>query len=359
MSEPYIGKEELENVSEALRTGWISSNGHFIKDFESAFSKYIGTKHGVAVYNGTVAIHLALVALGVKKGDEVILPSLTSIACANAIAYTGAKPVFADSDREYWCVSPEDIKKRISKRTKAIMVVHIYGHPCDMDPIMEIADEKGIPVVEDCAEAHGGEYKGRKVGSFGAINCFSFYGNKIITTGEGGMCLTDDDELAERMMILKNQGTKPEFRNKYYYDMVGFNYRMTNVQAAIGLAQMDKLDYLIKQKRRIAAEYNSRFKANNDVTTAPEMPWAKNVYWYYSILVRKGLRDRTMQTLEKQGIESRPFFYPIHMLPHFKTGVKLKNAELLGFAGINLPSGPQLTSHDIGRVVDAVSSIRD
>ena len=163
MSEPYLGKEELESVSEAVKTGWISSNGHFIKDFEARFASYIGTRHGVSVCNGTAAIHLALAALGIGKGDEVILPSITSIACANSIAYTGAKAVFADSDKDYWCISPEDKSRKITKRTKAIMVVHIYGHPCDMDQIMEIAEEKGIPVIEDCAEAHGAEYKGRKV----------------------------------------------------------------------------------------------------------------------------------------------------------------------------------------------------
>ncbi len=357
MSEPYLGNEELDNVSEAVKTGWISSNGHFIKEFESAFSGYIGSKHGVSVCNGTAAIHLALAALGVKKGDNVVLPSLTSIACANSVAYTGAKPVFADSDKDYWCISPDSIRKKIDNKTKAIMIVHIYGHACDMDPIMEIAEEKGIPVIEDCAEAHGAEYNGRRVGTFGRINCFSFYGNKIITTGEGGMCLTNDSELADKMNILKNQGTRPEYKNKYYYDIVGFNYRMTNIQAAIGLAQMGKLEYLIEQKRRIAKEYNRAFAHSKHVTTAPEMPWAKNVYWYYSILVRKELRDKTMRAMEQQGIESRPFFYPIHLLPHFKSKAKLSNAEMLGFSGINLPSGPKLSSEEIGRIVDVIESV--
>ena len=359
MSEPYLGKEELENVQEAVKTGWISSNGHFVNEFESAFAEYIGVKHGVSVCNGTAAIHLALAALGVGKGDNVVLPSITSIACANSVAYTGAKAVFADSDKDYWCISPESIRKSIDDKTRAIMVVHLYGHSCDMDPIMEIAEEKSIPVIEDCAEAHGAEYKRRKVGTFGLINCFSFYGNKIITTGEGGMCLTNDTELAERMGILKNQGTKPAYKNKYYYDTVGFNYRMTNIEAALGLAQMSKLEYLIEQKRRIAKEYNKLFASSKNVTIAPEMPWAKNVYWYYSILVRKELREKTMQELASRNIESRPFFYPIHMLPHFKTDVELENAEYLGFSGINLPSGPQLTSQDIERVADAVQSVND
>lgn len=357
MSEPYIGKEELENVTEAVQTGWISSSGHFIAEFENAFSKYIGTKHGIATSNGTTAIHLALAALGIKKGDNVVVPSITSIACANAVRYTGAEPVFADSNNDYWCMDPEDVRSRITKKTKAIMAVHIYGHPCEMDSIRQIAKEADIPIIEDCAEAHGAEYKKKRVGNFSAISCFSFYGNKIITTGEGGMCLTNDNELAERMKILRNQGTRPEYRNKYYYDLVGFNYRLTNIQAAIGLAQLEKIGYLIEQKRRIAKEYNKHLDGSASIVTAPEMPWAMNVYWYYSILVRKENRDLTMQKLAEKGIESRPFFYPIHMLPTYKTKAKLPVAEMLGFTGINLPSGPKLTSEDIAQVCRVIKSI--
>lgn len=354
MSEPYLGEDELKNVTEAIKSGWISSSGHFIGDFEKSFSSYIGSKHGVTTSNGTTAIHLALLALGIGKGDKVLVPSLTSIACANTIAYTGAAPVFLDSNKEYWCVDPNEIRKKIDKQTKAIMVVHIYGHPCDMDAIMEIANSKGIPVIEDCAEAHGAEYKGKKVGTFGKIACFSYYGNKIITTGEGGMCLTNDSELAENMRILKNQGTKPEYKNKYYYDLIGFNYRMTNIQAAIGLAQMKKIDYLVERKREIAKTYNKLFKQTKEIVTAPEMSWAKNVYWYYSILVPKAKRDKITAVLNKDGIETRPFFYPIHMLPMFKSASTLPIAEDLGFRGLNLPSGPELTNDDIKEVSEAI-----
>lgn len=355
MSEPHLGEEELNNVMEAVKTNWISSNGHFITDFENGFSKYIGTRHAVAVNNGTSALHLPLLALGIGKGDKVLVPSLTSIACTNTIAYTGAEPIFVDSTKDYWCIDPKDIEKKIDSKTKAIMVVHIYGHPCDMDPIMEIADKHGIPVIEDCAEAHGAEYKGRKVGTFGKVASFSFYGNKIITTGEGGMVLTSDKELAEKMMILRNQGTKPEYKNKYYYDMIGYNFRMTNIQAAIGIAQLKKIDRLIELHRRVARTYNELFKDVSEIVTHPEMQWAKNVYWYYSILVKSEVRDRLSAVLNGAGIETRPFFYPIHMLPMYnKNKVTLPVAEELGFRGINLPSGVALTEDDISRVAHAV-----
>lgn len=359
MSEPYIKKEELDNVIEAVKTNWISSNGHFITDFESGFSKYIGTKQGIAVNNGTSALHLPLIALGIGKGDEVIVPSLTSIACANTIEYTGAKPIFVDSAREYWCIDPKLIEKKISKRTKAIMIVHVYGHPCDMKPIMEIADKYSIPVIEDCAEAHGAEYNGKKVGTFGAVSSFSFYGNKIITTGEGGMVLTNDEDLAEKMRILRNQGTKPEYKNKYYYDMIGYNFRMTNIQAAIGTAQLGKIDMLVERHRKTAKLYNSLLGNQSGIVTHPEMKWAKNVYWYYSILVKKQIRDKISQGLNAKGIETRPFFYPIHLLPLYKKSkASLPVSEELGFRGLNLPTGPELTDSQINEVADAILSVK-
>jgi len=355
MSEPSLGEEELNNVIEAVKTNWISSNGHFIGDFEKGFSQYIGAKHGVAVNNGTSALHLPLLALGIGKGDKVLVPSLTSIACTNTIAYVGAEPVFVDSAKDYWCIDPKEIEKKIDSKTKAIMVVHVYGHPCDMDAIMEIADRHGIPVIEDCAEAHGAEYKGRKVGTFGKVASFSFYGNKIITTGEGGMVLTNDSELAEKMMELRNQGTKPEYKNKYYYDMIGYNFRMTNIQAAIGVAQLKKIDQLVEKHRWIAKTYNKLFEGAADIVTHPEMPWAKNVYWYYSILVKKEARDKLSAALNDAGIETRPFFYPIHMLPLYnKNKVNLPVAEELGFRGLNLPSGAALSEDQVSEVAHAI-----
>ena len=206
IAEPDIGSEELANVTEAVKSGWISSKGAFIEKFEGTFAKYLNLKNGVSVSNGTVALHLALAAIGISSGDEVIVPTLTFIAVANAVRYTGAVPVFIDSNPDYWCIDPEKIEEKITRKTKAIIPVHLYGHPCNMEPISEICRKYGLLIIEDCAEAHGAEYKNKKVGTFGTISCFSFYGNKIITTGEGGMCLTDNEELAEKMRMLRDHG---------------------------------------------------------------------------------------------------------------------------------------------------------
>lgn len=354
MSEPYIGKEEVDNVVKAVETK-LRPNDEFVLGFEKGFASFVGTKHGVSVINGTAAIHLALAALGIKPGDEVILPSMTSIGCTNAIALTGAKPVFADSTIEYWCIDPKKIEEKITSKTKAIMPVHIYGHPCDMDPITEIAKRHNLYLIEDAAEAHGTEYKGRMAGSMSDISCFSFYGNKLITTGEGGMCMTDNDELAERMKMLRNQGTKPQYKNKYYYDEIAFNYRMTNMQAAVGVAQLARIPYLMGKKLEMAKIYDELFEARSkNVVHAPKMPWAKNTYWYYSVLVPKDKRDKVVAALEGSEIEVRPFFYPLHMLPNYNTGDKLPVAEDIGFRGLNLPSGPYLTREQIEEVVDTI-----
>ena len=360
MSTPYLDEDEAKNVSEAVKTGWISSSGHFLNDFSEGFARYVGTKHSINVCNGTAALHIALAALGLKKGDRVLVPTLTNVSCANSIAYTGAKPVFIDSNKQYWCIDPTKMEKKIDDKTKAIMVVHLYGHPCDMDPIIEAANKHGIPVIEDCAEAHGAEYKGRKVGTFGKISCFSFYGNKIITTGEGGACLTNDDELANRMRMLSDQrfqATKPEYLKKYYFDVLGYSYRMTNMQAAIGVAQLKKIDYLVERRRWIAKTYNELFKGIKQIKTAPEMEWAKNTYWYYSILIPKESRNKVMQTLSEKGIEARPFFYPLHMLPIYPSKRRLKIAEDLSLRGLNLPSGPQLTEENLSEVANSIIEV--
>lgn len=353
IARPEIGNEELRNVSEAVSSGWVSSKGKFIEEFEKGFSSYVDVRHGVATSNGTSALHLALVALGIRKGDKVLVPSLTFVATANVVTYTGATPVFLDSDPEYWCVNPSKIEEHIDGKTKAIMVVHLYGHPCKMDEIMEIAESHNLHVIEDCAEAHGAEFGGRKVGSFGTVNCFSFYGNKVITTGEGGLCVTDDEELAQKMRILRDHGMSPE--KKYWHEVIGFNYRMTNLQAAIGVAQLEKIDSLVDRKRKVAQTYRELFSQIHNVTPAPEMPWAKSVYWLYSILVEKKRRDKLIEHLDKKGIESRPFFYPTHMLPPYKSGLCLPISEELSSRGVNLPSGYQLSTRDIQEVAASVS----
>jgi len=350
---PELGKEELDNVVEAVKSGWVSSRGPFVDEFERRFSSTMGVRHGVAVSNGTAALHLALAALGIGRDCDVLVPSLTFVATANAVTYTGAKVVFVDSHPGYWCIDPEAIEKSITERTKAILLVHLYGHPCDMDPIMETARLHGLYVIEDCAEAHGAEYKGKKVGSFGDVSCFSFYGNKIMTTGEGGMCLTNDDELADKMEILKNQGMNP--KRKYWHDLIGFNYRMTNPQAALGLAQLEKLDRLVNKKRAIAKIYHELLNGCEGVLQgSPEMPWAKNVYWLSSMLLERSKRDEVINCLNYEGIETRPFFYPIHRLPPYREDISLPVAERLSASGLNLPSGPKIEESEVRHVALAL-----
>lgn len=352
VAEPVLGEEELNKVIKAVKSGWISSKGEFVTEFETKFAEYCGVKYGTAVTSGTTALHLALKALGISKGDEVIIPTLTFIATANAVTYCNAKPVFVDSHPDYWCINPEKIEEKITKKTKAIIPVHLYGHPCDMDAIADIAEDNGLSIVEDAAEAHGAEYKGRKTGSLGNVSCFSFYGNKIITTGEGGMCTTNDEELAEKMKLLRDHAMSKE--KTYWHEMVGFNYRMTNLQAAIGVAQLKKLDSFIKKKRKIAEWYN---KYLQNSIKHPEMPWAKCVYWMYSILIEN--RDRVMHRLENGGIESRPFFYPMHVLPPYRNNERYPVAEELSKRGINLPSSPNLRMEDIKKIAEVVNEVEN
>jgi len=358
VAEPSLGEEELLNVIEAVKSGWVSSKGKFIEEFEQKFAKYCGRKYGVATSNGTAALHLALTALGIKKGDEVIVPDLSFIATANTVSYCNAKPVFVDSHPDYWCIDPDKIEGKITPKTKAIMPVHLYGHPCDMDWINDLAKDHNLYVIEDAAEAHGAEYRGKKVGSFGDIACFSFYGNKIITTGEGGMCLTNNKELAEKMRILRDHGMNPNRR--YWYNVIGFNYRMTNLQAAVGVAQLKKLDEFIEKKRKIARWYENslrEFDENGTVRLHPEMPWAKCVYWMYSVLINEKFgisRDELMKKLEEKGIETRPFFYPIHVLPPYRNNKKFLIAEELSLKGVNLPSSVKLKREDIECICEMI-----
>lgn len=352
IAEPWLGEVELENITEAVKSGWISSKGKFISEFEEKFAKYCGCNHGIATSNGTAALHLALKALGIKNGDEVIVPTLSFIATANAVTYCGAKPVFVDSDPNYWCMDPEKIEEKITMNTKAIIPVHLYGHPCDMDAIIAIAREHDLYVVEDAAEAHGAEYKGKKVGSFGDISCFSFFANKIITTGEGGMCLTDNYGLAERMKILRDHGMNPN--KKYWHDVVGFNYRMTNMQAALGVAQLGRIEKIIEIKRSNANLYNSLLQDVNSITLPPEEDWARNVYWMYSILTDHRIcRDDVMNKLSGEGIDSRPFFYPIHIMPPYRKGC-YPIAEVLSKIGISLPSSTKLKREEIEKICNCI-----
>jgi perosamine synthetase len=354
--EPSLGDEELDNVVRAVQSGWISSKGRFIPEFEAAFAHYIGVAHGVACSNGTTALHLALTALGIHAGDEVLVPTLTFVATANVVLFTGATPVFVDADPTNWCIDPQQLEDAITPRTKAIIPVHLYGNPCDMRAILEIAHAHDLHVVEDAAESHGACCHGQLTGSFGDIGCFSFYGNKIITTGEGGMCVTNDEQLADAMRRLRDHGMDPT--KKYWHDRLGFNYRMTNLQAAIGVAQVKKLTGLIAKKRQIAAWYGQALDGlarHGLITRHPETPWAKNVYWMYSILLTPRFplaRDDVITRLAGDGIETRPFFYPIHTLPWYHHGATFPVAEALSRTGINLPSSANLTERDVHTIAD-------
>lgn len=350
---PFIGENERAYAAEAVDSTWISSKGKFLDRFQVEFPEFLGSRYGVATCNGTVSLHLALAALGIGPGDEVIVPTLTYVASVNAITYTGATPVFVDSEPEYWNLDPQLIESLITERTKAIEVVHLYGHPADMDPIMGIAQRHGIAVIEDAAEAHGAEYRGKKVGTFGLAGSFSFFGNKVITTGEGGMVVTDDEDFAVRCGHLRGQGVSPT--RTYWHDEVGYNYRMTNVAAAIGVAQLERVEDVINRKRCIADLYRVRLEGIPGVTFQREAEWASAVWWMVSILVDPDIRDSLMQYMYDCGVETRPFFYPAHELPMYAKNEAYPVAERLGASGINLPSFPELTEMEIDTVCGLIA----
>lgn len=359
IAEPVLGKHEEKLVLEGLRSGWVSSTGKFIHEFEDAFAKFCNTKYGITTSNGTTALHLALVAADIGPGDEVLIPSMTFVATANAVSYTGATPVFIDSEMETWNLDPEKIKEKINSKTRAIIPVHLYGHPADMGMIMKIAKKYSLLVIEDAAEAHGALYRGKKVGSIGDAACFSFYGNKIITTGEGGMIVTNNRSFAEKVKMLRDHGASK--KRKFYHPKLGFNYRMTNLQAALGLAQMRRINEFIDRKIEIATLYEKLLKSLvPGIILQPKAPWAKNVFWMYSILIPgrgKKNRDYLLHELRKQKIDSRPFFFPIHSTPRYKTGEKLANAEFLGHTGMNLPSSTNLEASKIEYICKKIIEI--
>ena len=357
--EPTLGGNEMKYVQQAIETNWISSAGRFIRDFEARFAEICGVKYGIACANGTVAMHLAMATLGLEPGDEVIIPTFTMIATANAVTYCGAKPVLVDMEPDYWQMDINQVEARITPRTKAIVPVHIYGHPTDMDPLMALAEKHGIMVIEDAAEAHGAEYKGRRTGGLGHAAGFSFYGNKIITTGEGGMVTTNNRELAQLAWNLRDHAFSHE--RHFWHKFVGFNYRMTNLQAAVGLAQVEQLDGFVAARRRNAAEYNCRLHGIPGIRTPAEAPWAKNVYWMYGIMVDEAeygmSRDALRRVLADHGIETRTFFIPMHCQPvywqQFK-GERYPVAEDLCKRGFYLPSASSLSIDEIEYVADVI-----
>lgn len=351
---PDLKGNELKYLSNCIKTEWISSIGRYVTEFEKSLAKYCDAKYAVSTSNGTVSLHLALAAAGIGKDDEVIIPSLTFVATASSVVYTGARPVFVDVDPQTWCIDPNLIEERITKKTKAIIPVHIYGHPCDMYPITDIARKYNLLVIEDCAEAHGALYRGRKVGSIGDMGCFSFYGNKIITTGEGGMVTVNNKRLFERLQYLKDHAMTK--KKRYYHTCIGFNYRLTNMQAAVGLAQLERIEDFIEKKRKIASWYNRRLAGIPGIKTPPEKPWVRNVYWMYSILVDRN-RDRFIKKLLQKGIDTRPFFYPVHKLPPYKIKLSLPNTERISKEGLNLPSYPALKEHEVEYICKSIKAV--
>ncbi len=365
--EPVLDGRERAYVLDCIDGNWISSLGQYIPAFEEKFSEYCGASHGVACSSGTSALHLAVESLGVGPGDEVIIPAFTLIVSANVVALTGATPVLVDVEPDTWCINPALIEERITPKTKAIMAVHMYGHPADMAAITSIAHRYGLSVIEDCAQAHGAEVRGRRVGGLGDVSTFSFYGNKIITTGEGGMVVTNNDRLAERARLLRDQAFEKE---RFVHRAVGFNYRMTNIQAAIGVAQCEKLDEKVARKIELARVYEELLADCPHLTLPVCKPWAKNVYWMFGLLLEPSFGHtatdvRTM--LHDRGVDTRAFFVPMHRQPVYQGGDsrwpdlrgEYPVSDLLANRGFYLPSGMSLTRYAQEEVVRRLLSCRD
>ena len=371
VNEPLLGDRELEYITECLKTGWISSSGRFIEEFEDGWASYCGIKYGIAVSNGTTALHTAVACLDLNPGDQVIMPTFTIISCALAVIYNNAVPVLVDCDPKTWCMDVSSIEAKITDRTKAIMPVHIYGHPVDMDVVNEMAKKYNLVVIEDAAEAHGAEYLTQRnlpdpvwkhCGSLGHISAFSFYANKLITTGEGGMVLTDNPVYAEKAKSFRNLCFKPNKR--FYHTDLGHNFRMTNLQAAIGLAQLERIDEIIAKKRWIGRAYTERLKDIPGIQLPVEEPWARQVYWMYGIVLDNETKTDAValaEKLKKIGIETRPFFLGMHEQPVFQNMGLFKNekypvSERLARQGLYMPSGLTITEEEIEIVCKEVMS---
>ena len=363
VNEPRIAKNALKYVASCIKTGWISSSGSYLKEFEDKFAQRFGVKHAITTTNGTASLHLSIASLNIGKGDEVILPAHTMMASANAIVYTGATPVLVDVERDSWNMDVGKIEKKITKRTKAIMPVHIYGLPVDMDPVIKLAKKHNLFIVEDAAESTGAEYKGRLTGTLGDFGCFSFYANKIITTGEGGIVLTNNDKLANHARLLKDMAHSP--KKRFLHEEIGFNYRMTNMQAALGLAQLEELDKFLEIKIWMANLYNNLLSGLEGITLPTQRSWARNVYWMYGILIEDSLsisREQFMHELLNLGVDTRTFFVPMNRQPAllkmglFK-GEKYPISDEIGEKGLYIPSGLAITEKQIKTVCAAIGKV--
>lgn len=362
---PDLSGNEEKYVAEAIRSSWISSTGKFVDRFEREFAELCGTRAAVSVINGTAALHLALLALDARPGDEVLVPSLTYVATANAVRYVGAEPVFVDVDSETWCIDPELLERSITRRTRGIIAVHLYGHPADMDGIARVAAAHGLWVVEDAAEAPLARYKGRASGSLAPIATFSFYGNKVFTAGEGGALTLDDQGLERRVRMLRGQGMDPQRR--YYFPITGYNYRLTNVACALLCAQLERREDILGRRRHVFDAYRECLSGTPGIGFQPVAPWAEPAPWLFCITVDPeeygSTRDQLMDSLEREGVETRPFFIPLHRLPPFaeqsrRRGDELPVTDRLGATGLNLPTYTDLADAHIARIADLIRGIR-
>ena len=365
VSEPMLDGNEKKYLAEAIDTGWISSEGPFVKKFEENFSAKVGRKYGIAVANGTAALEIAVKAIGIKSGDEVIMPSFTIISCAQAVAKEGGKIIPVDCSPIDFNIVTDEIESKITDKTKAIMPVHIYGHPVDMDKIDAIAKKHNLKIIEDAAEMHGQTYKGKPCGSFGDISVFSFYANKIVTTGEGGMIVTDGETLAEKCRYYRNLCF--ENKRRFVHFELGYNYRFTNIQAAIGLAQLERIDEFVRLKREVGEKFNHLF-ASNKLLQSPvhTSQNSVNIYWVYPLVISNEIpysAEYVMTELQKKGIGTRPFFYPLHLQPVLLNmravdqGLSLPNSEYIAEKGFYIPSSITLTDNEINYIADSVNQI--
>lgn len=357
LAEPDLSGNEERYVLEAVRSNWISSTGRFVETFERDFATVCSTSNAIAVSNGTVALHLALLSMDIGPGDEVVVPSLTYVATANAVRYVGAEPIFVDVDPATWCLDATDFARQISSRTKAVIAVDLYGHPADMDAIEGVARPAGIRVIEDAAEAFGATCRGRPAGSLGDCSTFSFYGNKVVTCGEGGALTTSSPELADRIRLLRGQGMDPARR--YFFPIVGYNYRLTNVACAILCGQLEHADSMLSARRAIAATYADILSNVEGLKMQPVAPWATVTPWLFSLTVDEAVfgasRDQVMSYLWEQGVETRPFFIPLHTLPAYSLaaesrGTRLPVTDRLAASGLNLPTYSQLPLETVRRI---------
>lgn len=358
ISQPSITQKEMDYVNDAVKSTWISSLGKYIDRFEAEFAQFCNTRFAICVSNGTVAIQLALTAHGIGPGDEVIMPNLSFIATANAVLHTGAKPVFADIDPLHWCIDPNAIEALITPKTKAIMPVHLYGHPAEMDKIINIANKHGLWVIEDAAEAHGATVHGKRVGSWGHCGTFSFYGNKNLTTGEGGMITTDDEDFYNKCKYLRDHAMSKEKR--YWHTMPGFNFRMTNIQAAIGCAQLERANSIMAKRQDIFNWYQSYLTGIEGIRLNQTADWATNAYWLICLENQHWnleSRDQFMIELKKRGVDSRPFFYPMSDMPYLENTENTPVTHDLYQKGINLPTYYDLEKEQVKFVCDTIKGI--